>query len=301
MRLAKLSMLVLLALVAVAQAELKIVGETKVIPNKQVRLKLEGDTKDAFIVWDYDDSKVDPAIETDTELVFVAPPGTHSIRVRSFKTDKDGKKRVEKARVQVIVGNPTPPEIKSFSVTPATILKGERATISWSVFPADASVTLGSESVPSTGTQVVNPESTRTYALSATTGDGTTNAFVVLTVSEKPKEPDDALLAPLKAVFDSDPDPGKKAHAKALAAVYRQGVPHVSNPAYKTAGELLGKVAEVSGTLLPKEALKSTRTFLSRELRTLLPNPDAVLTPEQRTATAALFTRFTAILEYLGR
>ena len=86
------------------------------------------------------------------------------------------------ARVTYDIGTP---EITSFTVSPTAIIRGETATLSWSVDNA-ASATIdggvGNASVP-TGTATITPQNTTTYNMQAIGPGGTVdNASVSITV-----------------------------------------------------------------------------------------------------------------------
>ena len=86
------------------------------------------------------------------------------------------------ARVTYDIGTP---EITSFTVNPTAIIRGETATLSWSVDNA-ASATIdggvGNASVP-TGTATITPQNTTTYNMQAIGPGGTVdNASVSITV-----------------------------------------------------------------------------------------------------------------------
>lgn len=96
--------------------------------------------------------------------------------------------------VTVVVGEA--PIIEAFSASPATIVPGDSSNLEWVVAGANTvSIELNVGSVASSGTVNVTPDETTMYTLTATNGNGTTIAEVVLTV--------DAVLASQIMNFDA--------------------------------------------------------------------------------------------------
>lgn len=81
-----------------------------------------------------------------------------------------------------------PPAVKSFGAEPSTITQGQEAKLSWDVSEA-TSVTIdpGIGTVSLSGIQVVSPEVTTTYHLTAANNAGPVSASVVVTVKEPPE------------------------------------------------------------------------------------------------------------------
>jgi hypothetical protein len=79
---------------------------------------------------------------------------------------------------------PNPPTIESFAADPATIDRGDTATLSWSVKDATSiSIDQGIGTVSATGTKPVTPQDTTTYKLTATNDDGSRTATCTVTVA----------------------------------------------------------------------------------------------------------------------
>ena len=77
-----------------------------------------------------------------------------------------------------------PPAITSFSFNPATITKGQTATLQWNVTGATSvSIDQGIGTVSSSGTKVLSPTATTTYVLTATNKDGYMTASATVEVS----------------------------------------------------------------------------------------------------------------------
>jgi hypothetical protein len=102
------ALLATLLLASSALAELKITGELTVPANRLVRLRAEGDVKEAALVWDVFPEEQADIEEMGTRLLFAAPAGAYRIKLRALRT-KDGGASVETARVTVVIGEPPPP------------------------------------------------------------------------------------------------------------------------------------------------------------------------------------------------
>lgn len=98
----------ILLLASPASAQLKIGGETKVKAHRLVRLTAEGLAPGATLIWDVFPEEIADTEETGGRLLFVAPPGTYTVKLRAIAF-KDGKASVESARVVVTVGEGLPP------------------------------------------------------------------------------------------------------------------------------------------------------------------------------------------------
>jgi len=79
------------------------------------------------------------------------------------------------------------PEVAIFTVTPANILSGEYATLTWDVRNSyDVEIEPGLTIIRPQGSQPVNPAFTTTYRLTATNAQGFIVATTTLTVSGAP-------------------------------------------------------------------------------------------------------------------
>ena len=90
--------------------------------------------------------------------------------------------------VTVIV-NPLPPDISSFSATSTTIIKGQSATLSWSLAGGSAtsvSIDNGIGSVFGTTSKIVSPTVTTTYTLTAVNISGSSDWSVTIIVETPP-------------------------------------------------------------------------------------------------------------------
>ncbi len=109
---------------------------------------------------------------------------TQKLRLASI----EGGKWVWRPLTPILEGAEPQPDklIESFKVEPATIRKGESATLSWRC-PKAKSVTINAVAVPVTGSQSVSPLATATYTLVAQAeGRPTKTAQRILTVSDTP-------------------------------------------------------------------------------------------------------------------
>jgi hypothetical protein len=113
-------------------------------------------------------------------------PGTHSIW---FKVqDNDGQWSNEvMATVVVIPAGAGKPVINSFNASPASIITGGSATLTWDVTGCtNVSIDQAIGPVALSGTRVVIPTKTTTYTLTAINNVGTTMATAQIIVSETP-------------------------------------------------------------------------------------------------------------------
>lgn len=95
---------------------------------------------------------------------------------------------------------PPPKPVVSFSAEPATIERGQCATLRWSVEHAtQVAINPGVGNVNSSGTQRVCPTSTTTYTLSATGPGGNTSASATVTVVAAAPPPPAPVTAPKKS------------------------------------------------------------------------------------------------------
>lgn len=85
-------------------------------------------------------------------------------------------------------GPPSPPDIVSFTATPASITDGDTSTLAWEVTGAtDTSIDQGVGSVAAaSGTIDVSPTTTTTYTLTAMNAGGNTTAETTVTVTPAP-------------------------------------------------------------------------------------------------------------------
>lgn len=113
------AVLVWLTLASFAWGDLKISGELKVDRDKLVKLTAEGMPDGSGLIWDFDEDRLDaeelPVVKYDKDgkvtsaqpsgrLIFVGPPGTYKIKLRSINGN-----RVETARATVVIGDGKPP------------------------------------------------------------------------------------------------------------------------------------------------------------------------------------------------
>jgi hypothetical protein len=86
---------------------------------------------------------------------------------------------------------PIPPEIKSFTATPAKITKGEFSTLTWNIVGAtSASINNGIGAVSPTGGSIQeSPAGTKTYTLTAGNAVGSVTQTVTVTVEDNPSLP----------------------------------------------------------------------------------------------------------------
>jgi len=86
---------------------------------------------------------------------------------------------------------PAAPAIAQFAAEPASIQRGQSATLNWRVTGQTTSVTInqGVGTVQATGTQRVQPDSSTTYTLTAAGPGGTVTASATVNVTAPPPPP----------------------------------------------------------------------------------------------------------------
>lgn len=115
--------------------------------------------------------------------------------------------------------------------------------------------------------------------------------------------PPDPLRAKLAAAFASafGAPEQKREWAKDLAALYRAAAKLSADSNVTTAGTLKAKLTAAAGALIGPDALTEVRKVVALELAVLLPIAEAELTPVQRAAVAALFTKLASRLEAIAQ
>jgi peptidoglycan-associated lipoprotein len=102
---------------------------------------------------------------------------------------------------------PTPKPEVTLSVSPATIEKGQSATLTWSATNAtDVELAPGPGKVDPSGSTTVSPSDSTTYVLTATGAGGTASTSARLTVSAPPPPPvsPEVSEAEVEKAFDSE-------------------------------------------------------------------------------------------------
>jgi hypothetical protein len=107
------------------------------------------------------------------------------------------------------------------------------------------------------------------------------------------------LAAALASAFGSLEQ--KREWAKDLAALYRAAAKLSADSNVATAGTLKAKLTAAAGALIGPDALTEVRKVVALELAVLLPIAEAELTPIQRAAVAALFTKLASLLEAIAQ
>ncbi len=84
---------------------------------------------------------------------------------------------------------PPPPPTVTFTISPGSIIRGETATLSWTVTGQliSLSINQGIGNVATTGTRSVSPQNTTTYTITAVGEGGTVSRSVTLTVYIPPE------------------------------------------------------------------------------------------------------------------
>lgn len=113
-----------------------------------------------------------------------------------------------------------------------------------------------------------------------------------------PPQPTDPFATDLKAAFAADPAPQKAAHARQLAAAYRQAVAAAGSA--RTPAELLALLRQSVAAAVPADALPGVRRRIADEVnRTLTADADSPLDAQTRAAAGRLFARVATLLEEL--
>lgn len=101
-----------LALTGLASAQVSILGETKVEPNKLVRLKADGADPKSGLVWRVYPPTVDKATTGKGLLEFVAAPGAYRVELLAITLAPDGTTVIAEAVASVVVGGEPMPDPK---------------------------------------------------------------------------------------------------------------------------------------------------------------------------------------------
>lgn len=93
----------------------------------------------------------------------------------------------------------------------------------------------------------------------------------------------------------------KKEWAKDLSALYGRFAKTTADPKVTTAAALKSKISAAASVMVGDTALTEVRQVVAGELAQILgaPTDDATLTPDQRTAAAALFVKLAGLLDGL--
>jgi hypothetical protein len=141
-----------------------------------------------------------------TTLGVVAIQGDQAVRptvTTTYVLSASNRSGVTTAQVTVTV---TPrlerPRVISFAANPVTILEGETSRLSWNVENADSVSIAPIGNVALQGDQVVTPNATTTYVLSATNRSGVSTAQVTVAVTPRPTPPPPALPSLTNCVAD---------------------------------------------------------------------------------------------------
>ena len=101
-----------LVLTGLASAQVSILGETKVEPNKLVRLKVDGADPKAGLVWRVYPPNVDKATTGKGLLEFVAAPGAYRVELLAITLAPDGTTVIAEAVANVTIGSDPMPDPK---------------------------------------------------------------------------------------------------------------------------------------------------------------------------------------------
>jgi hypothetical protein len=113
--------------------------------------------------------------QTGTRVVSPAQTTVYTLTARNAVSEAN-------ASVIVVVERPDPSFIRCF-VTPANVIEGESASISWETKYADSVMLSGVGPVPVTGNQAVTPLQNTTYTLTATNAIGSTSCQLTVQVT----------------------------------------------------------------------------------------------------------------------
>jgi hypothetical protein len=144
-----------------------------------------------------------------------------------------------------------------------------------------------------------------TVRVYAPAGDGVAEGVIAITVDGPPEpappprpDPNDPLLADLKAAYLAESSATKAADLVQLAAVYREAVEFSKSADAAKVSDLVAKVRAIAARLVPPAALTGVRQRIATELSKTFPH-DGPLTAESREAAAAAFARIAGALEAL--
>jgi peptidoglycan-associated lipoprotein len=100
---------------------------------------------------------------------------------------------------------PQPPRIDTFAAEPATIERGQSATLRWSIASAtNMAIDQGVGAVQANGSRQVSPANSTTYTLTASGAGGTDTRTVTVTVNSPPPPPPPASRPPTVTISSAD-------------------------------------------------------------------------------------------------
>lgn len=142
-----------------------------------------------------------------------------------------------------------------------------------------------------------------TVRVYAPAGDTVAEGVLAITVDGPPEpappprpDPNDPLLADLKAAYLAESSATKAADLAQLAAVYREAVEFSKSADAAKVSDLVAKVRSIAARLVTAGALTGVRQRIAAELGKTFPH-DGPLTAESREAAAAAFARIAGALE----
>jgi len=203
------------AMIAAAKGEVKIEGKTTVPVFQFVELKAAGDITGAGFTWKvYDSSRHKLSMKsikvTNGSITFVAPPGTYTVELTSYRyIEKDKKIIVDEADVLITVSGegpappPPPPNPESPTISnliPAIGPVGTSLKVTGTKLAKASAVKLGTIDIPkwtATDTELVFqvPVGAKTgkVSITAPTGSVTSAANYVVSEDTDPPIPGDGL------------------------------------------------------------------------------------------------------------
>lgn len=113
-------------------------------------------------------------------------------------------------------------------------------------------------------------------------------------------EPSDPLFVKLKVPWLAEADPKKAEHKKSLTEVWEAASKAATDPAFKTYGDWLSAVKNVSAKMLPATALQGVRRAIGDYLNAAVTTDGgATMTPDLRALTRVESERVAAMLSAL--
>lgn len=108
-----LGMLTLLSMtVSLLAGEVRIVGDSKIKENKLGELRLDGVVEKSAVLWRYDKALIDTRVGPKKNvLLWTAAPGTYTLEVYVFSTDKEGVPVIDEGSTTLTVEPRVPPPV----------------------------------------------------------------------------------------------------------------------------------------------------------------------------------------------